>query len=142
MGKAQARLAITPAAKGRGIEGQVDAVFDQSTGKLRLENSRLASDATQVDVSGTLGETLEVRAISRNLNDLFPALEARRMRMRRRRLPVKLVNGRASFRGHVSGRMDDLHASGELELRQRRAFADTHLIGSRVKFWRRGKPFK
>lgn len=115
MGKAQARLAITPAAKGRGIEGQVDAVFDQSTGKLRLENSHLATDATQVDVSGTLGETLEVRAISRNLNDLFPALELANANAPKE-LPVKLVNGRASFRGHVSGRMDDLHASGELEL--------------------------
>jgi len=113
--KVQAAVAITPAAEGQRIEGQINALYDQAAGTIRLTDSRVATAATQVEASGTLGQTLEVRAQSTNLDDALPAL-AMASPDAPKEIPLKLVNGQASFRGTVTGPLEDPHATGHLDV--------------------------
>ena len=113
--KVQTDVAIAPAAEGPPITGQIDAGYDQAEGKLRLGNSYLETPATRVDVSGTLGETLQVRAKSTNLDDLLPAL-AMADANAPKELPIKLANGSAIFTGRVSGSLDDPRVAGQTSL--------------------------
>jgi translocation and assembly module TamB len=113
--RVQTDVAITRAAEGPPIEGQIDAAFDQAEGKLRLGNSHVETPATRVEVSGTLGETLEVRARSTNLDDLIPAL-AMADADAPKELPIKLANGSATFNGQVSGPLDDPRVTGQAAL--------------------------
>ena len=113
--KAQAELTIAPAPGGTPLDGEIDASYDQADGKLRLASSHVATPATRVDVSGTLGETMQVRAESTNLDDVLPALELADENAPKT-LPVKLTNGTAAFRGTISGPMDDPRFSGRASL--------------------------
>jgi translocation and assembly module TamB len=113
--KIQASVAIAPPAEGQPIEGHVDAFYDQATGKLRLDNSLIATPSTRIEASGTLGEKLAVHAQSTDLDDVLPAL-AMLEENAPKTLPVKLNHGRAVFEGVVSGALDDLHAAGHAEL--------------------------
>jgi len=110
--KLEASIAITPAAGGTPLEGQIEATYDQAAGKVRLGNSHLATSATRLDVSGTLGETLDVRAQSSNLDDVLPAL-ALAEENAPKELPIKLHNGRATFSGRISGPFNDPRLSGQ-----------------------------
>jgi translocation and assembly module TamB len=91
--KLQTNASITPAADGTPIQGQLGVSYDQAAGKVRLAQSYLATPTTRVDLEGTLGETLAVRARSTNLEDLLPAL-AMASNEAPVELPVKLNNGR------------------------------------------------
>ena len=77
---ARAALSITPAAggtppaSGSPVEGHLDATYDQASGTVALGSSSFATPATRVEVSGTLGQMLQVRLRSTDLNDLLPAL--------------------------------------------------------------------
>ena len=113
--KVQTSIAIAPVAEGTPIEGEIEALYDQAAGTLRLEHSHLATGTTQVNVSGTLGERLEVRAQSTHLDDLLPAL-ALAGENAPQELPVKLSNGQATFRGSVSGSLEDPHVNGQVTL--------------------------
>ncbi len=110
--KVQTAVAISRAGEGAPIEGRIDADYDQAEGKLRLGNSHLETPATRVEASGTLGETLEVRAESTNLDDLIPAI-AMVDANAPKDLPVRLTNGRATFNGRVSGPLDDPRVTGQ-----------------------------
>ena len=48
--------------------------FRSGSGTLRFEDSRLSTGSTTVDFSGALGQSLEVRARTANLDDVLPAL--------------------------------------------------------------------
>jgi translocation and assembly module TamB len=117
--KVQTALAITPVAESEPdatrIEGTIEAIYDQAAGTLDLQQSRLATSATEIDVSGILGRRLAVRAQSTRLEDLLPAL-AMANGEAPKELPVKLNNGRATFNGTVSGVMDDPQVNGQVTL--------------------------
>jgi translocation and assembly module TamB len=116
-GESAARLVIgasvQPAAEGTPIAGEINASYDQASGKVRLANSHLETAATRVEVAGTLGETLQVRARSTNLDDLLPALAMARADAPKE-LPIKLVNGNATFNGTVSGSIEDPRMTGQI----------------------------
>jgi translocation and assembly module TamB len=115
--KIQTALAITPVSEpnASGIEGTIEAVYDQAAGTLDLQHSHLATSGTEIDVSGILGQRLEIRAQSTRLEDLLPAL-AMADENAPREVPVKLTNGRATFSGTVSGSLDDPQVNGQLTL--------------------------
>ena len=110
--KVQTTVTITRAGEGPPIEGRIDAAYDQAKNELRLGSSHVETAATRVEVSGTLGETLEVRAQSTNLDDILPAL-AMVNADAPKELPIKLNGGRATFNGRVSGPLDDPRFAGQ-----------------------------
>jgi translocation and assembly module TamB len=110
-----AAVAITPAAEGQRIEGHVDALYDQASGTIRLDSSRVATAASQLEMSGMLGQTLEVRVQSTNLDDALPAL-AMASATAPKEIPLKLQNGQASFRGTVTGPLEDPRVSGHVSI--------------------------
>jgi translocation and assembly module TamB len=119
--KVHAVVAIAPIPGVPRIEGQVEVVFDHvaggqtsgdrisgtptsGAGTLHLSDASIATAMTRMDVSGTIGGTLNLRVHSTNLDDLLPALawfdqEAPKA------LPVKLTRGSADFEGTLAGAM-------------------------------------
>jgi translocation and assembly module TamB len=107
-------MAITPSTEGQRIEGQINALYDQAAGTVQLSDSHVATAATQMEASGTLGQTLQVRAQSTNLDEMLPALAM--FPNTPKEIALKLVNGQASFRGTVTGALEDPHVAGHLDV--------------------------
>jgi translocation and assembly module TamB len=107
--KVQVAVGIVPLAGATPVEGQIDAAYDQASGKLRLDNFHVATATSSLDASGTLGETLSVRAQSTSLDDVMSALSM----AGQSELPVKLAFARATFNGNVAGALDDPNISGD-----------------------------
>ncbi len=103
---------IAPAADGTPIEGHLDVSYDQASQTVQLADSYLATAATRIEMSGTLGETMRVRAQSSRLDDVLPALELA-MSDAPKELPLKLGGGQATLNGTVSGRLEDPHFIGQ-----------------------------
>jgi len=133
--KLSAVVSITSAGEKTGIEGQLDLTYDQASGAIRLGDSHVAllpsatGAATRIDASGTLGESLNLRVRSTNLDDLLPALafidEKAVDEKKRGQLPVKLDTAskdrRAEFEGTISGvagteDKNDPHLRGQVTL--------------------------
>jgi translocation and assembly module TamB len=123
----QANLAITPVAEGTPLQGHIDIAWDQKAGLVRLGHSWAATPATRVDVSGTLGQSLEVLAQSTDLNDVLPAL-AMAGANPPQEFPVKLQNGRATASGVVTGPLTNARFTGQTAVTN--AVYDGHLIPS------------
>jgi len=123
----QANLAIKPVAEGTPIQGQIDIAWDEKAGLVRLGHSWAATPATRVDVSGTLGQSLEVLAQSTDLNDVLPAL-AMASENAPKEFPVKLQNGRATASGVVAGPLDHPRFTGLAAVTN--AVYEGHLIPS------------
>ncbi len=100
-------VSITRPAEGRGLDGHAEVDYDEASGVVRLDDSHIATGATQIDASGTLGETLNVRVRSTSLDDVLPALAMVDPEHAPKELPVKLdpaAGGRlAEFEGTVTG---------------------------------------
>jgi translocation and assembly module TamB len=75
--------------------------YDQAQGILALGSSSLSTPATRLELDGTLGKTLRVRARTTRLEDIVPALEFARNSPAE--LPLKLNNGSVSVDGTVTG---------------------------------------
>ncbi len=116
---AQASLSISPIggggapAEGAPVEGHLDVAYDQAAGTVELGSSSLATPATRVEVSGTLGKMLQVRLRSTNLNDLLPAL-AMAEENPTSEIPLKLRNGSATADGSVTGPLDNPRFTGQV----------------------------
>jgi len=109
--KFQGNIGVYPAHEGPPIEGHLDLNYDQAAGTMQLGNSYLKTSATRVDFLGVLGQTLDLRAQTTNLDDLLPAI-AMLNPDAPKELPLKLNNGQASLAGAVRGPLDDPHFSG------------------------------
>src|ERR1700722_12945276 len=110
--KFQGNIGIYPAIAAAPIEGHLDVNYDQAGGTVELGSSYVKTSATRVDFLGTLGQTLEVRAQTTNLDDLLPAM-ALASPDAPKELPLKLKNGRAAIAGRVKGPLDDPHFTGQ-----------------------------
>lgn len=113
--KVHAVAGITPAGNGEPIQGQVDIHYDQQAGTISFGDSRVATPATSVILSGTLGQNLDVRARSTNLDDLLPAL-ALLGDGASSSLPLQLdrtKQGEAAVVGTVSGNLSDPQFRGQ-----------------------------
>jgi translocation and assembly module TamB len=110
---ARANLSIVPAAGGSPVEGHLDVAYDQAAGTVALGSSVVATPATRVEVSGTLGKMLQVRMRSTDLNDLLPAL-AMAEQNPPSDIPLKLRNGGVTADGSVTGPLDDPRFAGQV----------------------------
>jgi translocation and assembly module TamB len=102
-----ATLEVSPAAGSLPVHGEVTATYDGTTGTVELGRSWLQLPNTRVDLSGVIGQKLDVTAQSRDLNDLSPVIPAGT-------LPAKLAprNGSVAFNGTVSGPLADPKIAG------------------------------
>ncbi len=110
---ARANLMVVPSSGGMPIEGHVDSAYDQAAGTIALGSSSLATPATRVEVSGTLGKMLQVRLRSTDLNDLLPALAIAEDNPPSE-IPLKLRNGSVTADGSVTGPLEDPRFSGQV----------------------------
>lgn len=102
--RAAAEAAITPSDGGAPVRGKVEAAYSAESGTVDLGRSWIELPATRVEFAGVLGKELAVRAETRNLEDVLPALNVKS-------LPVRL-EGPASFQGKVSGPLEDPRIAG------------------------------
>ena len=99
----QATMNVAPAPGGIPIRGNVDVLYDQRAGALRLGDSALYTGSTQIHVSGTLGQTLRASVRTSNLDELLPAIALAGPNALKQ-LPVKLAaGGSASADAVVTG---------------------------------------
>ena len=119
------KLDITPGTSGEPVQGVIGINYDQRAAKLQLENTEISIGSTNITLSGTLGETLSMHVISRNLNEalpLFPLFGEKPPVQ----LPVTLRGGVARFDGVVSGPLVNLKVSGKADA--------THLVWGQREF--------
>ncbi len=116
--QASARINISPAGKGAPVHGLIDAKYDSARGGiLQLAKSYIALPATRLDLSGTLGQQLQIHLVSHNLDDLLPAIRAAATPGRGAPpvvIPVALNQGAATFDGTVTGPLASPVISGHL----------------------------
>ena len=113
--KVHAMAAITPAGYGESIQGQVDIRYDQQAGTVSFGDSHVATPTTSVILSGTLGQNLDVRARSTNLDDVLPVLTLLGDGTSTS-LPLQLdrtKQGEAAVVGTVSGSLSDPQFRGQ-----------------------------
>jgi translocation and assembly module TamB len=106
---------VIPASGVPTMAGQVALHYNQKSGLLRFDNSRLATGSTSVDFSGVPGESLDVRARSANLADVLPALELLNVKAPRP-LPLQLKGGEISLSGTISGGPENAAFHGDASL--------------------------
>jgi len=97
-----ANLAIAPGPGPDPIQGVVDLTYDLAAGEVSFGPSRLATKLSRVSFSGVLGRKLNATIETTDLEDARPAI-AMFSALAPPEMPVKLVNGTASFRGAVTG---------------------------------------
>ncbi len=112
---AGARLGIAPRAGGQPVNGLFDVAYNGPNNTISFGNSFLALPSTRVEFSGALGNRLRIRAASRDLNDLLPAL-AVISGSAPQPLPVELANGEATFDGTVTGSITNPRIDGRVAL--------------------------
>jgi len=109
----RAELGIVPAAGGAPVNGHLDVAYDQAAGTIALGSSEVATPATRLEVSGTLGKMLQVSLQSTDLNDLLPAL-AMAEENPPSEIPLKLRNGSVTAEGSVTGPLEDPRFAGRV----------------------------
>lgn len=97
----RAVLNIAPAGNGPAARGQVAVRYDTARSTIELGQSWIQLPNTRVDVSGTLGQRLAVKAESRDVNDVLPAIDL----ITGGKTPA-LSYGSAVFDGTVTGPLD------------------------------------
>ena len=97
------------------VQGNVDLIYDQRAGSLRLGNSIVSTPASQISVSGTIGDTLRVAIRTKNLDDLLPALSFAGADAPKQ-LPLKLAGGAASADVTVTGSLAAPSLAGHVTL--------------------------
>ncbi|HTB13637.1 MAG TPA: translocation/assembly module TamB domain-containing protein [Bryobacteraceae bacterium] len=110
--KFQGNIGIYPAVEGAPIEGHLDVVYDQAAGTVQLGNSYLKTASTRVDFQGTLGQTLDVRGQTTNLDEVHTVISME-LPDAPKELPLKLRNGQAAIVGVVKGPLDNPHFNGQ-----------------------------
>ena len=101
---ASANVAISPAPGGIPVQGAVDGRYDGRSRTLSLGKSYVVTPAGRLDVTGVLGQQVQVQAVSTNLEELLPVINAF-SKSPLNSLPVQLKNGKAMFTGTVSGKL-------------------------------------
>ncbi len=110
--EATARLAVAPGTGAHPLEGEIEATYSQQGARLELGRSWLATPASRVEFTGTLGQRLEVALRSKDLADFEPAMGL--VSTKAAPLPVRLAQGEASFRGVVAGPLDSPEVQGRI----------------------------
>ncbi len=92
---ARANLTIAPAPRGVPVSGRLNADYNGRADIVTLSRSYLALPHSRIDFSGSLGQRLDIRLVSRNLDDFRPVAA----------IPVVLHGGVATINATVSGKL-------------------------------------
>jgi len=111
---AGAGLTLQPGASGLAVHGALAINYDQRSGKIVLGDSKVALGASEASVSGTLGETLTLHVVSRDLNDAIPVLRALGASPPAR-WPVELHDGVAHVDASVTGILQNAKVAGKAD---------------------------
>src|SRR5262249_34973318 len=87
--------------------------YDKRRDTLDLDSSYIATPATRLDFSGSLGTEIKLRLVSRDLNDFLPAM-ALASPTAPKTLAVALDNGNASFDGTITGKVENPTIAGHV----------------------------
>jgi translocation and assembly module TamB len=104
---ATATATVEPAATGMPVHGELTGKFDGVSQTITFGHSWLTLPGTRVDFSGTLGQQLQARIESKDLNELRPAIA----------FPATLKSGALSFDGTLSGALNDPRLLGHASMR-------------------------
>ncbi|HWQ53087.1 MAG TPA: translocation/assembly module TamB domain-containing protein [Bryobacteraceae bacterium] len=100
-------LTISPAPqRGVPVRGSLQANYDGRSQSVALGQSWLALPQSRINLSGTLGNRVDVRLASRNLQELAPGVT----------LPVHLNGGSAAFDGSVLGSLASPRVTGQVRV--------------------------
>jgi translocation and assembly module TamB len=114
--KAAGRFDVGAGTGGTPIKGFVEVAYDQRRESLQLGKSFLELPSSRAEFNGTLGQQLNVRVESTNLNDFIPVMAAFSEKPPEK-LPLELKpGGSALFAGTVSGPMRTARVAGDLTL--------------------------
>jgi translocation and assembly module TamB len=122
---ASADVLLKPGEGGLPMQGNLALSYDQRTHSFQLGATQLMVGATQATVSGVIGQTLAVSAVSRDLNDVIPVLRALGASPPTH-WPVELRDGVARVDASVSGSLANAKVSGKADVERLRV--DGHLI--------------
>jgi translocation and assembly module TamB len=104
---ARANLAIAPGRRGVPVSGRINADYSARGDTILLGPSYLQLPHTRTDLSGALGRQIQVRIVSRNLDDFRPLGN----------IPVALASGgAATVNATVTGRLSDPHIAAHAAL--------------------------
>ena len=114
---ASAGLKITPGGRGVPLSGNVNVNYDGPRDTVILGNSFIALPSSRVDFSGALGNQVQVRLVSRNLEDFKPAMSF--VGNPPATLPAKLeAGGSANIDATISGKISAPNIGGHLAVTQ------------------------
>ena len=114
--EARAHLVIKPGRNGVPVSGKLNADYNGSTGAVDVANSYVALPSSRLDLSGSLNRQLQVKLVSRNLNDFLPAM-AMGSKNPPARFPVQIkTGGSAAFTGAISGNLSAPRITGHVAL--------------------------
>jgi translocation and assembly module TamB len=103
---AHAGLGIAPGARGVPVSGKLNVDYNGRADTVTVANSYLALPHTRIDLSGAMGQRLDVRAVSRDLADLRPVAG---------NLPVKFNSGgAATVTATATGKLSAPRIAGNL----------------------------
>ncbi len=104
---ARVRLAIAPGHRGIPVSGRILASYDGRAGNVDVGQSYIALPSSRLDLSGSLGKRIQLRLVSRNLNDLLAGSQPP---------PVVLQNGgSATVTAVVTGSLSAPHITGHVD---------------------------
>ena len=110
---ATARVTIAPASGGMPVRGLLDLKYNGLRNTVDLGQSFIQLPNTRLDIQGTLGQILNVRAASSNLNDLLPM--AQMLNWFETAPPLTLTpHGQVNFDGTVTGKLENPVVSGHV----------------------------
>ena len=101
---ATATAKVEPATTGMPVHGELTGKFDGASQAITFGNSWLTLPGTRVDFSGTLGQQLQARLVTKDLNELRPAIA----------FPATLKSGALSFDGTLAGALNDPRLAGHV----------------------------
>jgi translocation and assembly module TamB len=101
---AHANLSIAPGRQGIPISGQLNAEYNGRGNQVVLQPSHLTLPHTNLNISGSLGQQIQLHMVSHNLRDFLPVAK----------LPVTLRrNGVAELNATLSGSLKAPHIAGQ-----------------------------
>ncbi|HMF78236.1 MAG TPA: translocation/assembly module TamB domain-containing protein [Bryobacteraceae bacterium] len=113
--RAQARLNITPGSQGVAVSGQLNPSYDGARGTIDIQNSFVGLPHSRIDLTGSLNKQLEIKLLSRNLNDFLPAANFGAAKPLGS-FPIVLDGGTATLQAQVTGKLSAPQINSYLEM--------------------------
>ena len=127
--KLDATASVIPFAGGNPVEGAVHVRYDQAAETIELDDTDLSTNGTKLNVNGTLGKTLNIRAHTTDLEDVL-RIVALIEGDAPASLPLQLQGGAVDVEGSVTGSLADVRFRGKGAIGKARDQKSTRLNSS------------